>query len=51
MASAGAITCVSLLVGTWRSQRLCLPFSSNTLRRYFASGEMAAAIVFPLFVT
>src|SRR6202142_2220355 len=34
-----------------RNQRLSLPPSRTTLRRYFASAEMAAAAVFPLFVS
>ena len=49
--SAGATTCVSLFVGTLRNHRLDFPASSNWLRIYLPSGEMAARADFPLFVT
>ena len=44
------MTCVSLLVGTWRSTRLDFPASFNSLRMYFPSGEIAARADLPLLV-
>ena len=44
------MTCVSLLVGMLRSHKLCLPLSFTALRRYFPSGEIAAATDSLLFV-
>ena len=49
--TAAGMTCVSLLVSTCRSQRLCLPASATALRMYFPSGEMAAWTDSPLSVT
>jgi len=46
----GAMTWVSLPVGTLRSHRLCIPLSSVTLRTYLPSGEIAACAALPEFV-
>ena len=40
-----------LLVGRLRSQRLCCPSLSITLRMYLASGEMATKAALPVSVT